>query len=445
MTRLPLVTQRRDIDVRVVFGQSIFELYQQIQNLLQLEAPALRHFFAEPIVNAVRGEIGWNTRASGPVRSAVELTDEEWIAVSNTLKRNSSLVKELIGRLEKSGRGRSAGIEALRGMLMTPDLRGSLFLVGEELVLAQWGCYEFGADARSADLFEQIDRKTNAVTAQQFSEKIDSQDPPPEKTDEGLRQLAAAEDTEAPDPQPSIQPPPDAEQLATNPDPRRRYWRWLVLLLLLLLLLLGLLWKYWHIQDSGSETALRAEISELWKKVAKKAKDCGLAPSPASDASAPQAPVTNQEFRERQTENRINPDTKVNVSLAWNDRADLDLYVKQPDGQLVYFTPCQAPTCGTLDVDANRCDPRFPCTNLRDRPLENISWRNQMVSGRYAVYVGMYSSNRPVGEPRPVSFTVQVTQDGKSKTYQGVFRREEMKCSDRCASEARLIAEFVVE
>ena len=53
MARLPLITQRRDIDVKVIYGQSIFEFYQQIQNLLQREAPELSNFFAEPIINVI--------------------------------------------------------------------------------------------------------------------------------------------------------------------------------------------------------------------------------------------------------------------------------------------------------------------------------------------------------------------------------------------------------
>lgn len=191
---------------------------------------------------------------------------------------------------------------------------------------------------------------------------------------------------------------------------------------------------------------MRAEVAELWQKVDKKARDCGLLPpAPGSSTPASQAPVTNQEFRERQSENNINSDSKVNVSLAWNDRADLDLIVKQPDGQEVYFKPCALATCGTLDADANYCDLRTSCTNLKDKPLENISWRGQMPKGRYEVFVSLYSTNRAAGESLPVPFTVQVTKDGKPTTYQGVVRREEMTCKERCTSGLRRIAEFTIE
>lgn len=450
MARLPLITQRRDIDVRVVFGQSIFELYQQIQNLLQREAPALSNFFAEPIVNAVRGEIAWNTRAIGSPRLAADLSHEEWSNASQKLKQNSESIKSLIGKLEKAGRGNSAGTEALRGMLMTPDLKQSLFLVGDELVLTQWGCYQFGTDARSADLFEQINRQPKLGPEPSPPHAWAAPEPPPPPQSplpiENIRppsSAAAAEPAREPVPPgpiPVVEPSPVAAE------PRKYFWRWLLLLLLLLILLIGILWKYWQGHGWDSEAALRAEVAELWQKVDKKARDCGLLPrTTEGGGSAPQAPVTNEEFRERQSENSIKPDSKVNVSLAWNDRADLDLIVKQPDGQDVYFKPCSSATCGTLDVDANYCDPRFACTNLRDKPLENISWRGQMLKGRYEVYVGLYSTNRPAAESRAVPFTVQVTKDGKPTTYQGVVRREEMTCKDQCASGLRRIAEFTID
>jgi hypothetical protein len=107
--------------------------------------------------------------------------------------------------------------------------------------------------------------------------------------------------------------------------------------------------------------------------------------------------------------------------------------------------PCNSVTCGTLDVDANRCDPRLPCVNLKERPLENISWHNQMPKGRYLIFVGMFSSNRPLAETPSVPFTVQVTRNGKATTYQGVFGSSDMTCTNSCSVERRRVAEFTIE
>lgn len=453
MARLPIITLRRDIDVRVVFGQSIFELYKQIQNLLQREAPVLSNFFAEPIVNVVRGEISWHTRAVGNPRLASDLSPEEFNNIRQRLNNNCNLVKLLIEKLEKVGRGNSAGTEALRGMLMTPDLMRSLFVVGDELVLTQWGCYIFGTDARSADLFEQIERYPNLAPSPYIPRVLEPVDQysttsisnPDENTSPSAPAapdvLAASEDSAVSHAlTPTVTPSTLAEAS------HNFLWRWLWLLLLLFLLLLGILWKYWQGHGWNSEVALRADVAALWQKVDKKYRECGLITrSTESGGDVPVAPVTNAEFRERQNENSIKPDSRVNVSLAWNDWADLDLIVVQPDGHEVYFKPCASVTCGTLDVDANYCDPRFTCSNLKDKPLENISWRGQMPKGRYVVYVGLYSTNKTAAETRSIPYTVQITKDGKSTTYQGVVRREEMTCKDQCTSGLRRIAEFIIE
>jgi len=459
MARLPLITQRRDIDVRVVNGQSIFELYQQIQNLLQRESSDLANFFAEPILNAIRGEISWNTRLVGAPRLAANLSSMEWSHVTQLLNKKMESVGQVLVKLEKAGLGKSAGSEALRGMLITPNLKESLFLIGDELVLTQWGCFEFGTDARSADLFEQIQRQPKITLPaspeldnsieQPISPEILTSTPNDVVSPHKSSATPTLSATEAPleknDPGTS-EVIPVIEHSQVDTEPRSSFWRWLVLLLLLLLLLIGIFWKYWQSDFSTSEAVLRADVSELWRKVDKKARECGLMPSSAGDSSTEnQAPVTNEEFRNRQNENHIKPGSKVNVSLAWSDRADLDLYVQQPDGQIVFFKPCTSAGCGTLDVDANRCDPRYPCNNFKERPLENISWSSEMQHGKYTILVGLYSQNRPASDIRTVPFTVQVTKDGKPLTYQGVFRPEEMYCTDICSVKPRRITEFTIE
>jgi hypothetical protein len=471
MARLPLITQRRDIDVRVVYGQNIFELYQQIQNLLQREAPDLANFFAEPIVNAVRGEVTWNTRVSGVPRLAADLSPERWSEINQRLMQHHDALNQLMSKLERAGRGNSTGAEALRGMLMTPDLRQSLFLVGDELVLTQWGCYKYGTDAQSADLFEQIERPRQPVAPPSpTSSEVPPapQGPTPPSPPSPAPDIPAPTHTSAvPDPLPPTQPgPPERPTPVVEPttevvEHSNQLWRWLVLLLLLILLVIGILWKYWQSHDWGFEARLRAEVAELLQQVENKARECGLQPgapqdgtrprdAPSPEVPSPEAPVppvsvTNEEFRERQNENRINPNSKVNVSLAWNDRADLDLFVEQPDRQLVFFKPCESATCGTLDIDANWCPSATSCADLRERPLENISWRGEMQRGRYRVLVRLWSINQPATEIRPIPFTVQVTKDGKSTTYQGVFRSEDMACTDRCTVAPRHITEFTIE
>ena len=446
MARLPITTKRREIDVRVVLGQSIFDLYQQMQILLQRECPEVTNFFAEPLVNVVIGEINWNTRLTGTIKPATEFSDEEWHVAIQKLKKNTVSINNLISRLEKSGRGNSSGTETLRSMLITPDLSKSLFQIGTEFVLAQWGCYEFGSDASNSDLFDQIERQPLKPTLVDPSpetnsplEKIDSSDEVTlavpssnlQASDQSQKTIKVDEST-------PIEPLNLGETTYQVQEDFR--WRWLILLLLLLLLLLGLFLKFRHSYSVGNEESIRSEVSKLWIELDTKIQSCLV--SENSLAPNNQAPVTNEEFRNRQTENQIKSDTKVNISLAWNNRADLDLIVKQPDGNVVSFKPCEAATCGILDVDANLCDPRHPCNNLSDKPLENISWRDQMAVGTYKIYVRLYSTNGPRNQIKPIPFTIQITKDGKTTSIPGLIRTEDIKCDELCSTKIQLVNEF---
>jgi hypothetical protein len=446
MARLPITTKRREIDVRIVLGQSIFDLYQQMQILLQRECPEVTNFFAEPLVNVVRGEINWNTRLTGTIKPATEFSDEEWQVAVQKLKKNSVSINNLISRLEKSGRGNSSGTETLRSMLITPDLSKSLFQVGTEFVLAQWGCYEFGSDASNSDLFDQIERQPLKPTlvdplpeTNSPLEKIDSSDEvtlavPSTKlqaSDQSEKTIKAVEST-------PNEPLNLGESIYQVQEEFR--WRWLILLLLLLLLLLGLFLKFRHSYSVANEEFLRSEVSKLWIELDTKIQSCLVSENSLTHNN--QAPVTNEEFRNRQTENQIKSDAKVNISLAWNNRADLDLIVKQPDGNVVSFKPCEAATCGILDVDANLCDPRYPCNNLSDKPLENISWRDQMAVGTYKIYVRLYSTNGPRNQLKPIPFTIQITKDGKTSTIPGLIRVEDIKCDEHCSTKIQSVTEF---
>ncbi len=451
MARLPITTKRREIDVRVVLGQSIFDLYQQIQILLQRECPGLANFFAEPLVNAVRGEINWNTRAMGPIKPATQFSNEEWKNALEILKKNTDSINDLISKLEKSGRGITSGTETLRSMLITPDLSKSLFQVGNEFVIAQWGCYEFGSDANNSDLFDQIDRQPTQQSVQDLPVEEESSEDneaytftPPPNTPLPYRPLSSTNqkdekinETEQVNKKEEIAPEPLIEHAYEYKEPFQ--WRWLILLLLLLLLLLGIFLKFRSEYLSNHEEALRTEVAKLWTELDSKIQNCTNAIENRNSA-----PVTNEEFKNRQSQNQINTAAKVNISLAWNDKSDLDLIVKQPDGNIVSFKPCEASTCGALDVDANLCDPKSTCTNLTDRPLENISWRGKMEPGIYQVFIRLYSINRPTNQIKSLPYTIQITQDGISRSIPGVIKVEDIKCEERCGTSIIFVSDFTV-
>ena len=249
MARLPITTLRKDIDVRVVLGQSIFDLYQQIQHTVQRETPALSHFFAQPIINAVKGEINWNTRLVGPIKPAKDFSPAEWQTAREKLKDYQAQIEKLIQDFDKPGKKHPTASQALRSMLMTPDLNDSLFQVGNDLVLTQWGCYKYGTGAQSADLFEQIDKQNPKPTAA-------TDNPPAEVPEtEAMKPNGIQQTFDSPKP---FEPPPTdkkaplpEEPLPNNPpkvetppeeipEEEERYvtlveepffWRWLLLLI----------------------------------------------------------------------------------------------------------------------------------------------------------------------------------------------------------------------
>ena len=87
MQTLPIITKRTLIDVKGINGQPIFSYYQQLVSLLQRD-PSDRNlavFFAEPVVNAMRGEVAWVTKLEGPIRSFQDLTPDEKLQVSSLI------------------------------------------------------------------------------------------------------------------------------------------------------------------------------------------------------------------------------------------------------------------------------------------------------------------------------------------------------------------------
>jgi len=102
----------------------------------------------------------------------------------------------------------------------------------------------------------------------------------------------------------------------------------------------------------------------------------------------------------------------VQVTLFWNTTADLDLAVRDPDGNIIYYPAPTSPSGGQLDVDANGY-----CENPTTTPIENIFWGFGMApTGSYLVSV-LYSID--CADEGSVAYTVIVTVDGVATEYTG--------------------------
>lgn len=69
--------------------------------------------------------------------------------------------------------------------------------------------------------------------------------------------------------------------------------------------------------------------------------------------------------------------------LTWSTTADLDLYVQEPNGTVLYYANPASSSGGRLDVDSNA-----GCTNTRTNPVENVFWQSgQAPRGNYIYWV----------------------------------------------------------
>lgn len=106
----------------------------------------------------------------------------------------------------------------------------------------------------------------------------------------------------------------------------------------------------------------------------------------------------------------------IQVTLTWYANADIDLYVEDPNGDVVYYGNPQVPSGGELDRDNM-------CSNFEMGKPENIFWpTGGAPPGVYKVSVNYYSD---CGGAGAVRWTVRTVVGGDVKTYTGVLNEED--------------------
>lgn len=101
----------------------------------------------------------------------------------------------------------------------------------------------------------------------------------------------------------------------------------------------------------------------------------------------------------------------IQISLIWKNINDLDLSVKPPSGETIWYQHQTSRCKGWLDVDMNAG------YNETDRPVENIVWeQGDAPNGNYRVYVHHYSNH---GAADPTRYKVRVVVDGETKMFEG--------------------------
>lgn len=104
----------------------------------------------------------------------------------------------------------------------------------------------------------------------------------------------------------------------------------------------------------------------------------------------------------------------VQATLIWNSTNDLDLWVTDPRGTLIYFNNRTSSSGGELDVDANP-----GCQNPTNQPVENIFWpAGKAPTGEYVISVNYFQGCET---SLPTSFTLRVLVDGQEQTFSGAL------------------------
>jgi hypothetical protein len=94
----------------------------------------------------------------------------------------------------------------------------------------------------------------------------------------------------------------------------------------------------------------------------------------------------------------------MQFTLTWNKEVDIDLYVKDPNGDYIYFANKEVSSGGQLDRD-----------DLDGYGPENIFWEKTAPDGDYIVAVDFYSGTGNIG------YVVNLNTSNYSKTYNGTL------------------------
>ena len=108
----------------------------------------------------------------------------------------------------------------------------------------------------------------------------------------------------------------------------------------------------------------------------------------------------------------------MQATLTWSNTNDLDLWIEDPSGAIIYFEKPRSSSGGVLDVDANA-----DCEGLTTRPIENIFWpTNGAPRGQFKVMAQYFRQCEPNA---PIAYHVRLKVDGKVTEYDGTIQKQD--------------------
>lgn len=104
-------------------------------------------------------------------------------------------------------------------------------------------------------------------------------------------------------------------------------------------------------------------------------------------------------------EDKVVPTGALRVTLVWGTDDDLDLYVTEPEGELIYYANKHSTNGGSLHGDDNA---EICGANAEPGGVESVAWPSTPPHGTYSVMVKAY---RRCAGTDPVPYTVTVFVD----------------------------------
>ncbi|MCD2176111.1 hypothetical protein [Rhizobium sp. C4] len=140
------------------------------------------------------------------------------------------------------------------------------------------------------------------------------------------------------------------------------------------------------------------------------------APQPPLTSPAPATPLPTDQNRLQQNGRTLNAN-EDSVTLTWNNKNDLDLYIVCPDGSLAGI---ETSACG---VDAN-LDRNKKYTPLTNQPIELLKWPSDTLQpGQYRIQVKYFAQ---YDQQLRTPFTVTLRRNGQVQ----IFNKETSSVKD---------------
>jgi len=107
----------------------------------------------------------------------------------------------------------------------------------------------------------------------------------------------------------------------------------------------------------------------------------------------------------------------IQVTLTWNFTNDLDLWVTDPAGEVIYYHHPTSLSEGLLDYDANA-----DCLQISPQPVENIFWPpGKAPKGHYRVEVQYYKQCESLAH---TGYQVRMLVDGAVTEFSGTIQAQ---------------------